>query len=237
MATAAELQLFNNAPDLRLYKSLVERLDKGSLNASQRTQLVQLVERLEETEARDGYLLQFLEISEEASRVVATRQFFKFDLGELYPETLATLLEDPALSVRSQVVLYYIRNRDKIQSLDLEVWLESEFKDVRVALVRLADGLPREEAADVLFDLLLDDEIDVRVEALTMYSRLRLDGFEKMLEMTLQDESIVIQKRAVLNILQLMGDPGRALLENSLKDEGTSSPLSLYIKSQLKVPK
>jgi HEAT repeat protein len=158
-------------------------------------------------------------------------------LGELYPETLATLLEDPALSVRSQVVLYYIRNRDKIQSLDLEVWLESEFKDVRVALVRLADGLPREEATDVLFDLLLDDEIDVRVEALTMYSRLRLDGFEKMLEMTLQDESIVIQKRAVLNILQLMGDPGRALLENSLKDEGASSPLSLYIKSQLKAPK
>ena len=51
VATAAELQLFNNAPDLRLYKSLVERLDKGSLNTSQRTQLVQLVERLEEREA------------------------------------------------------------------------------------------------------------------------------------------------------------------------------------------
>lgn len=237
VATAAELQLFNNAPDLRLYKSLVERMNKGSLNTSQRTQLVQLVERLEETEARDGYLLQFLEISEEASRVVATRQFFKFDLGEVYTETLATLLEDPALNVRSQVVLYYSRNRDKIQSLDLEVWLESEFKDVRVALVRLADGLPREEAADVLFDLLLDDEIDVRVEALTMYSRLRLGGFEKMLEMTLQDESIVIQKRAVLNILQLMGDPGRALLEDYLKDEGAVSPLSLYIKSQLKAPK
>lgn len=237
VATAAELQLFNNTPDLRLYKSLVERFNRGELNAIQRERLVQLVERLEETEERDRFLLQFLENSEEALRVLATRQFFKFGLGELYPEKRVTLLEDPSLNVRSQVVLHYSRHRDKVQAPDWDVWLESEFKDVRLALVRLAVGLPREEATGLLFDLLLDDEIDVRLEALNMYSRLRLDGFEKILERTLQDESVAIQKRAVQNILQLMGEPGRALLEDYLKDEGAPSPLSLYIKSQMKTPK
>jgi hypothetical protein len=96
--------------------------------------------------------------------------------------------------------------------------------------------LPREEAGELLFDLLLDDEIDVRAEALTMYSRLRLDGFEKLLEMTLRDESVVIQKRAVQNIVQLMGEPGRAILEDYVKDAGTATPLSLFINSQLKAP-
>ena len=89
----------------------------------------------------------------------------------------------------------------------------------------------------MFFDEILDDEIDVRAEALTMYSRLRLDGFEKMLEMTLGDESVVIQKRAVQNILQSMGEPGRALLEDYVKDEGVATPLSVFINSQLKAPK
>ena len=237
VATAAELQLFNNAPDLRLYKSLFERFDKGSLNANQRAQLVQLVERLEETEERDRFLLQFLEVSEEALRVVAARHFFNFGLGELFPEKLVTLLEDPSLNVRSQVILHYNRHRDEMQSPYWEVWLESEFTDVRLALVSLATGLPREEASGLLFDLLLDEEINVRVAALTMYSRLRMDGFEKMLEMTLRDESVTIQKRAVENILQLMGEPGRVLLEDYLESEGVAAPLSVYINSQLKARK
>ena len=60
---------------------------------------------------------------------------------------------------------------------------------------------------------------------------------EKMLEMTLGDESVVIQKRAVQNILQLMGKPGRALLEDYVKDEGAATPLFVYITSQLKASK
>jgi hypothetical protein len=89
----------------------------------------------------------------------------------------------------------------------------------------------------VLFDLLLDDEIDVRVGAMTMYSRMRMDGFEKVLEKTLQDESVIMQKRAVQYIIQQMGPSGRALLERHLKDEDDRSPLSVYIKTQLKAPK
>lgn len=237
VATAAELQLFNNAPDLQLYQSLVERFENGSLSASQNERLVQLVERLGETEERDQFLLRFLETSEESLRVTATRHFFSFGLEERYPEKIPALLEDPSINVRSQVILHYSRHRDKLRSLDWEDWSASEYKDVRLALVRLATGLPREEAAELLFELLLDDETDVRVEALTMYSRLRLDGFEKMLEMTLRDESVAIQKRAVQNILQLMGEPGRALLEDFLKNEDAATPLSVYIKSQLKVAK
>lgn len=237
VATAAELQLFNNAPDLQLYQSLVERFEKGNLNANQREQLVQLVGRLEETEERDRFLRQYLENSEEALRVVATRHFFNFGLGEFYPEKLVTLLEDPSINVRSQVISHYSRRRDEMPSSDWSVWMESEFADVRLALVRLAVGLPREEASGVLFDLLLDDEINVRVAALNMYSRLRLDGFEKILEMTLRDENVTIQKRAVQNILQLMGEPGRVLLEEYLESEGVATPLSVYINSQLKASK
>lgn len=237
VATAAELQLFNNAPDLQLYKSLVERFEKGNLNANQREELVQLVARLEETEERDRFLMQFLETSEEALRVVATRHFFNLGLVEVYSEKLVSLLEDPSINVRSQVVSHYSRYRDEIQSSDLAIWLESEFTDVRLALVRLATGLPHEEAGGLLFDLLLDDETDVRVAALNMYSRLRLDGFEKILEMTLRDESVTIQKRAVQNILQLMGESGRTLLENFVENEGEGTPLSVYINSRLKAPK
>ncbi len=237
VATAAKLQLFNNAPDLGLYQSLVERFDEGRLNANQSERLVQLVERLEEVEEREGYLLQFLEFSEESLRVIAARHFFNFGLEERYPEKLITLLEDPSMNVRSQVISHYSRHRDKLQSIGWEVWLTSEFKDVRLALVRLSSGLSRDEAEGLLFDLLLDDEIDVRVEALNMYSRLRLEGFEKVLEMTLRDENVTIQKRAVQNILQLMGESGRALLENYLENEDLAAPLSVYIKSQLKASK
>jgi len=237
VATAAELQLFNNAPDLSLYQSLVERFDEGSLNANQSERLVQLVGRLQDTAERDRFVLQFLESPEETLRVIATRHFLSFKLGERYPEKLVVLLEDSSQNVRSQVISHYSRNREKLQSQDWEDWLASDYKDVRMALVRLATGLPREEASEVLFDLLLDDEIDVRVAALTMYSRLRLDGFEKILEMTLRDENVIIQKRAVQNILQLMGEPGRVLLEDYLKDEGAATPLSAYIRSQLKVQK
>ena len=237
VATAAELQLFNNAPHLQLYKALVERFDRGDLNANQSERLVQLVERLTETEERDRFLLQFLESSDEAVRVAAARHFFQLGIVEFHPDKSVAVLKDPSLNVRSQAVSYYRRYRDKVPSPDWGVWLESEFKDVRLALVRLATGLPREEAGELLFDLLLDDEIDVRAEALTMYSRLRLDGFEKMLEMTLGDESVVIQKRAVQNILQLMGETGRTLLENYVKDAGAATPLSVFINSQLKAPK
>ncbi len=237
VATAAELQLFNNAPKLQLYKALVERFDKGDLNANQSERLVQLVERLTEMEERDRFLLQFLENSDEAVRVAAARHFFQLGLVESHPDKSVNILEDSSLNVRSQAISYYRRYRDKVPSPDWGVWLESEFKDVRLALVRLATGLPREVAGELLFDLLLDDEIDVRAEALTMYSRLRFDGFEKMLEMTLRDESVVIQKRAVQNILQLMGEPGRALLEDYMKDAGPATPLSVFINSQLKAPK
>jgi hypothetical protein len=236
VATAAELQLFNNAPNLQLYKGLVERFGRGDLNANQSERLVQLVERLTETEERDRFLLQFLENSDESVRVAAARHFFQLGLVESDPDKSVTILEDPSVNVRSQAISYYRRYRDKVPSPDWGVWMDSEFKDVRLALVSLATGLPREEAGELLFDLLLDDEIDVRAEALTMYSRLRLDGFEKLLEMTLRDESVVIQKRAVQNIVQLMGEPGRAILEDYVKDAGTATPLSLFINSQLKAP-
>jgi HEAT repeat protein len=217
VATAAQLQLYNNDPNLVRYQLLVKRFAEGSLNAKQRERLVQLLGQLEEVEERNRFVLQFLEVSEEVLRVVAARHFFNLELGELYPENLALIL--------------------KMQSVDWEVWLESEFKDVRLALVRLASALPREESAEVLFDLLLDDEIDVRVGAMTMYSRMRMDGFEKVLEKTLQDESVIMQKRAVQYIIQQMGPSGRALLERHLKDEDDRSPLSVYIKTQLKAPK
>lgn len=237
VATAAQLQLYNNDPNSERYQLLVERFAEGSLNAKQRERLVQLLGRLEEVEERNRFVLQFLEVSEEALRVVAARHFFNFELGELYPENLAHILKDSSANVRSQVIRYYMTHRGEMQSVDCEVWLESDFKDVRLALVRLASALPREESAGVLFDLLLDDEIDVRVEAMTMYSQMRMDGFEKVLEMTLQDESVIMQKRAVEYIIQQMGQPGRALLERHLKDEGGRSPLSVYIKTQLKAPK
>lgn len=237
VATAAQLQLYNNDPNLVRYQLLVERFAEGSLNAKQRERLVQLLGQLEEVEERNRFVLQFLEVSEEALRVVAAHHFFNFELGELYPENLALILKDPSANMRSQVINYYMTHRDKMQSVDWEVWLESEFKDVRLALVRLAAALPREESAEVLFDLLLDDEIDVRVEAMTMYSRMRMEGFEKVLEMTLQDESVIMQKRAVHYIIQQMGPSGRALLERQLKDEDDRSPLSVYIKTQLQAPK
>jgi len=237
VATAAQLQLYNNDPNLVRYQLLVKRFAEGSLNAKQRERLVQLLGQLEEVKERNRFVLQFLEVSEEVLRVVAARHFFNFELGELYPENLALILKDSSANARSQVINYYMTHRDKMQSVDWKVWLESEFKDVRLALVRLASALPREESAEVFFDLLLDDEIDVRVEAMTMYSRMRMDGFEKVLEMTLQDESVIMQKRAVQYIIQQMGPSGRALLERHLKDEDDRSPLSVYIKTQLKEPK
>jgi hypothetical protein len=75
--------------------------------------------------------------------------------------------------------------------------------DVRLMAVRLTRRLPTKDAEELLNELLLDEDLEVRLQSVNEICNRQLEGWQEILRATLEDEEPQAQLRAARKLLAL----------------------------------
>ncbi len=109
----------------------------------------------------------------------------------------------------------------------------SNYADIRLLAVDLAHRLPGRFTAPVLLDLILDDDFEVRMAALSEIIRSRPAGWEQIIERTLDDDNFDIRLRTI-TMLTRSRSPEVELWVRQYHENTANTELKRLIQSQLK---
>jgi HEAT repeat protein len=99
---------------------------------------------------------------------------------------LLPLLSDPSAEVRG-VVLDLLKRTSGLTGIEIQSLLESPNTEVRRAVPELTRQLTDDAAAEIMVDLVLDDDLQCRLLALKEIGGRRLPGWQKLLQQSLRD--------------------------------------------------
>lgn len=128
-------------------------------------------------------------------------------------------LQDDAERVRS-TALRIIERSKPVEPDTVRAVARNSRAEVRRHAVRLTRSIPAPQAAELLFDLLLDEDESVRVAAIAEFARRSLPGVYDILGQSLDDGSPAIRRAAVRGCLQLGDKKAASILEAHAEDSG-----------------
>ena len=213
-----------------VFQELYRRLMSGRLKQEQGIRFIQML-RLQPDDTA-AYIDQLTQLDDAILRCEAVRIFFDMGYGDRKPDTVKRFLGDPSPDIR-EVSVDYLSNERKPLSADIRTaMLESPYPDVRLALTFILRNDPSEAADEAIFDLLLDEETTIRQMAMREAVIRRMDGWEDILAVSLEDPDFQIQRAAVDLIMRSNMPGGNALLSEYLK-ANPDSPLAPLIRVHL----
>lgn len=230
IASEALLGLLRNQPNRTHMQEAVKRLASGRMSQEQAIQFFRII-RIAPDEAAP-YLEALISLKNATLRREAVRAYLQFDLVRGKPEVLATLLEDPSPEVREQVLRYLSSGTGRLNEQLLETMLFSDYEDLRNGLIPVTRQMQPTKAGTILFDLLLDESIDVRTGALSEIVERQLPGWEKVLSASLLDSDFKLQRLALSLTLKHPYEGDREALATYL-EEYPQSPLAQLVKARL----
>jgi HEAT repeat protein len=118
------------------------------------------------------------------------------------PSFFLALLEDPQIDIRQASARALFSQATKLELADVQRLLKSKFPDVRQAGLSRARMLPPDQARDLILDACLDENLDVRCDALMQLALGRLPDWEEILVQSLNDPEPRVRETA-LNALAL----------------------------------
>mgnify|MGYP006281867097 CR=1 FL=1 len=143
----------------------------------------------------------------------------------------ASLLEDPAQTVRNAALAMFRTNAALSLELAREL-LDNPHDDVRGQLVALSRKLPRNDAGELLLDLLLDADIGVRAGAILEFGRRKLPEARAILRQSLRDTDRDIRRAAVIGLLHLGDNEALETLQTFANE--TRNPVAIQAARQLR---
>lgn len=126
------------------------------------------------------------------------------------------MLESPSTALRAAATRALQQRARELTPTMVANLARNRHADVRKGAVQLAGRLPAEGQADLLMDLLLDDDIGIRSLAIRQICLLRIPGYLTLMEQSLKDPSVEIQKAAVEGLLLRRGAEGQEALKGFL---------------------
>ncbi len=183
-----------------------------------------------EPHAREIYTL--LTTHKNASlRRSAWQRTLNYDNGWNNPAAWAPVMEDPDRRVRLSVSQTVQSNLAPVATAFIEKFIASEHADVRALAASLLARHDSGTLSDHMFDLLIDEEPDVRRAILQALYNKRVDGWQKLLQKSLGDDDLGIQRTAAYGLLSDFGN-SEPLLRRWIS-ENPASPVAIEISRQL----
>ncbi|MDA0724270.1 MAG: HEAT repeat domain-containing protein [Verrucomicrobia bacterium] len=149
----------------------------------------------------------YSELTEHTSsqiRTIAWQRLLTFDNGWGRPDVWLPALADRDKTVRRAVVANLSARSRNFDLKTMEQLVASDFVDVRTFAASSLYTARQDAAEEVAFDLLIDEDNDVRAQTIRALASRRTPGWLKIMSNSLLDEEYVI-KRAALD--GLLGDP------------------------------
>lgn len=213
-----------------LMQEAVRRLLEGDMTQEQGVRFFRVM-RINPAEAAP-YLPRLIELEDATLRREAVAVYLDVGLGRQRPDVFKQLLADRSPEVRQEVVHHLVSESGRLNPALVEMMLASPYPDVRAGLIHGTGHMPAERAADVLFDLLLDERQDIRTRALRDIVERRLPGWSQALSATLRDPDTQMQRIALGLIFRNPYEGDRAALLRFL-EEYPESPLAMPIRAHL----
>ena len=210
-------------------KDFLMRVDSAN---SQIMSLFYSISDFGEPHAREIYTL--LTTHKNSSlRRSAWQRVLNYDNGWNNPAAWVPVMEDPDKRVRQSVSQTVESNQVPVPVVSVEKLVESEFADVRALAGKLLARHSADTITDLMFDLLIDEEPEVRRSILQSLYNKRVDGWQKLLQKSLGDEDTGIQRTAAYGLLGDFGNSG-PLLRRWIS-ENPASPVAIEIARQLSI--
>ncbi len=230
VAAEALLGRLRYQPNRALMKEAVARILQKQMGQEQAVRFFRLI-RIAPDEAAP-FLPSLITLNDAVLRREAVAAYLDFGLAANKPEAVKGFLEDPSPEVRQQAVNYLSSATGLANDALIEDMLFSEHLDVRRGLIRLSAQMPPQQASDLLLDLLLDENLQIRGHALREAVERQLPGWPKALGATLRDPDFELQKLALMLMFKYPYEGNREDMISFLKDY-PNSPLSKLIRAQL----
>lgn len=230
VAAEAELWIFQATADPELFKRIFQRYRNRQLTSAQSTRMIQLAPTLREKV--DPYLYQLIEADDSVVRLEAIRLFLDRPLKEEDSKYLLQFINDRSPNVRNQCVEYFHTNPDALDKALVEELVYSEHVDLRRFLIYFSENLPVAERNELLLELILDEDTQIRSMALGQLGRNKVEGWRKIMEASLKDPNTEIQKVAVSQLISSRDAEARIILKKYIERK-PNAPLSSYIRRAL----
>ena len=141
-------------------------------------------------------------------RTVAWQRLLTFNNGWNRPAAWLPALEDRDKTVRGAVIANLNARARNLDVKTMQALVASDFIDVRSFAAQALITARPDAVEEVGFDLLIDENVNVRAATIRAYAGRRAPGWLKIMSRSLLDEEYVI-KRAALD--GLMGDPRQGM--------------------------
>jgi len=231
IAAEARLALFRFTGEQHYLDSLLAQLRSGNLTQDQSLRLLSLLRGYRELARPLAPGL--TELPSAVLRQEAVRLFFGLDLAGQHPEVVDRLLTDSSSEVRKLVVEEMLSHPELVTPKRRDALLDNPYPDVRGALVQLAIRQPRDDRANLLLDLMLDESVAVRSNALEAIGHLRIEGWTNIVAASMQDPDFAMQRTAADILLSSPQFPQRDQILRDYVDANPDSPLNRRIRAAI----
>ena len=161
----------------------------------------------------------------------AWQRVLNYDNGWNTPSSWTPVLEDTDKRVRASVIGTVQGNLVPVPMDYLEKLIESEYSDVRALAGMLLARHKTEIVSEWMFDLLIDEEAQVRRAILQTAHNTRVDGWQKLLQKSLGDGDPSIQRTAAYGLLGNLGNSEPIL--RRFVSENPGNPIAIEISREL----
>lgn len=144
------------------------------------------------------------------------------------------LLDQPSRDLRRAAAQALLMRRD-VGTPEITRLCQQKDAEVRLVAVDLAARLPPDQAAGFIADLLLDDDVAVRVSALRATGMLLLPEWQKTLTLSLDDPDPAVQ-RAAVEALLFIPDPAAESILRKTANSAQHKNLAEFIRERLPPP-
>ena|GEM_PF-435801 len=161
----------------------------------------------------------------------AWQRVLNYDNGWNNSNAWLPVMEDSDKRVRQSVSQTVQANLAPVPVESIEDLITSEFSDVRVLAASLLARHGSEIISDLMFDLLIDEEPDVRRAILqTLYNK-RVEGWQNILQKSLSDDDSGIQRTAAYGLLSDFANSQHLL--RSWVSRNPGNPVAIEVSRQL----
>ncbi len=154
-----------------------------------------------------------------------------YDNGWNNPSRWTPVLKDVDKRVRQSVIGTVQGNLNPVPIKYIEEMIDSDFPDVRSLAGYLLARHPPAVVSEWMFDLLIDEEAQVRRAILQSVSNVRVKGWQDLLRKSLGDEDASIQRTAAYGLLADFRNSEPVLRSFIAKNRG--KPIAIEISNEL----
>ncbi len=196
VAIEAMLSRFRRDANPELYRELVDRYRQSSGNSDAAQRIIFSAQLL--GPAGESFLREWMNDENPAHRQHATQAFLSGYGTKAETGFLLSLLDDSTPVIRQQVMQLLMRGRAPLSPEQIRSIAAHRYPDVRRLTAQLTAVLPQETAENLLMELLLDDQTEVRVAALQQIASRRISGWEEILLLSLHEENPAITQTSLV---------------------------------------